>query len=124
MVRLRDALELTGVPHLTTLCQAAKRLLTKPMTDRLFAATLVLCREAKVLKKQFTLAAIDSTGLETRHVSSYFIKRCKTHKGQLKHRYPKLSAICDTATHLILGNVIDRGPKPDYVEDEQTLCEA
>lgn len=121
---LRDALELTSIPHFTTLCQAARRLLTKPLTDRLQAATLALCRQGKLLANESKLAAIDSTGLETRHVSAYFTKRCKTHRGHLKHRYPKLSAICDTATHLILGSVIDRGPKPDYIEDEQTLCEA
>ena len=121
---LRDALELTSVPHFTTLCQAARRLLTKQTTDRLLGATLALCREAKLLDNESKLAAIDSTGLETRHVSAYFTKRCKRHAGHLKHRFPKLSAVCDTASHLILGSVIDRGPKPDSIEDEQTLCEA
>ncbi len=121
---LRQVLELTHVPHFTTLCQAARRLLTKPVADRVQAATLALCREAKLLPTQSKLAAIDSTGLESRHVSAYYTKRCKRHKGHKKHRFPKLSAICDTASHLILGAVIDRGPKPDYVEDEKTLCEA
>ena len=36
----------------------------------------------------------------------------------------KLSAICDTSNHLILGIVIDRGPKLDYAEDESTLLNA
>lgn len=49
------------------------------------------------------------------HVSAYYTRRCKRHKGHYKYRYPKLSAVCDTANHLILGTVIDRGPKPDAI---------
>jgi len=121
---LREVLGLTKVPHFTTLCQAAKRLLRKPVGDQLLAATLALCRKAKLLKKRTKLAAIDSTGLESRHVSAYYTRRCGRHKGRKKRRYPKLSAVCDTANHLILGAVIDRGPKPDALEDEATLCAA
>jgi hypothetical protein len=121
---LRQALGLTKVPHFTTLCAAAKRLLTKPLADRMLAAVLALCRKGKLLRRRSKLAAIDSTGLETRHVSDYYTRRCGRHKAHRKRRYPKLSAVCDTANHLILGVVIDRGPKPDAVEDEQTLCAA
>lgn len=94
---LRRVIGLTKVPHFTTLCAAAKRLLGKAKAD---------------------------AGLETRHVSAYFTKRCHRHSNHYKHRYPKLSAICDTASHLILGVVIDRGPKPHPVEARQTLYEA
>ncbi len=118
---LRAVLGLTKVPHFTTLCQAAKRLLRKPVAEAVQAATLALCRKAKLLKRRTKVAAIDSTGMETRHVSAYYTRRCKRHKGHYKHRYPKLSVVCDTANHLILGAVIDRGPKPDAIEDEQTL---
>ena len=121
---LRDVLGLSKVPHFTTLCQAAKRLFRKPIAECLLAATLALCRKAKLLRRRTTLAAIDSTGLETRHVSAYYTRRCGRHKGHIKRRYPKLSAVCDTANHLILGAVIDRGPKLDYAEDEQTLLAA
>lgn len=118
---LRTVLGLTKVPHFTTLCQAAKRLLRKPVVEAVHAATLALCRKTKLLKRRTKVAAIDSTGMETRHASAYYTRRCKRHKGHYKHRYPKLSAICDTANHLILGIVIDRGPKPDAIEDERTL---
>jgi hypothetical protein len=121
---LREALELGKVPHFTTLCGAAGRLLTQARAEALLAATLALCRKAKLLKRRSPLAAIDSTGLETRHVSAYFTHRCGRHEGHVKHRYPKVSAICDTSNHLILGAVIDRGPKPDHVEDEATLVAA
>ena len=121
---LRRVIGLTKVPHFTTLCAAAKRLLGKAKADATLDAVLDHCRQAKILAKRSMQVAIDSTGLESRHVSTYFTKRCKRHSDHYKHRYPKLSAICDTASHLILGAVIDRGPKPDPVEARQTLHEA
>ena len=121
---LRRVLGLKKVPHFTTLCAAANRLLGKAQTGAVFAGVLKLCRKAKILAKRSKQAAIDSTGLESRHVSAYFTQRCKRHKGHYKRRYPKLSAICDTSNHLILGLVINRGPKPDPVEAQQTLRDA
>ena len=121
---LRRVIGLKKVPHFTTLCAAAKRLLGKARADATLDAVLDHCRQAKILPERSKQAAIDSTGLETRHVSAYFTKCCQRHRNHYKHRYPKLSAICDTASHLILGVVIDRGPKPDPVEAKQTLYEA
>jgi hypothetical protein len=121
---LRNILGLTKVPHFTTLCQAEKRLLTKRHADSVFASVLARCRKAKLLKKRTKLAAIDSTGLETRHVSSYFTRRCGRHKAHKKHRYPKLTALCDTGNHLILGIMINRGPKPDHIEARGTVDDA
>ena len=121
---LREVLGLKQVPHFTTLCQADKRLFNKSTADRLMAATLKLCRQGRVLKARTSLAAIDSTGLESRHVSAYFTQRCRRHDGHYKHRFPKLSAVADTANHLILGLVVDLGPKPDSIEDEATLLSA
>ncbi len=79
---------------------------------------------AKAKTEEVHAAAINSTGLESRHVSACFTKRCKKHQGHHEHHYPKLSAICDTRNHLVLGIVIDRGPKPDPVEAQPTLHEA
>ena len=121
---LRRVLGLTAIPHFTTLCAAAKRLLGKSKADAILDAVLHHCRRAKILSKRSKQAAIDSTGLESRHVSAYFTKRCQRHSSHYKSRYPKLSAVCDIANHLILGIVIDRGPKPDLIEAEQTLHEA
>ncbi len=36
--------------------------------------------------------------------------------GRPYHRFPKVSVVGDVAMHLILGAVIDRGPKPDDIE--------
>ena len=62
--------------------------------------------------------------METRHVSAYYTRRCGRHRGHYKHRYPKLSAVCDTRTHLILSAFVNRGPKPDHVEFADTLVAA
>ena len=118
---LRQTLGLKKAPHFTTLNQAAGRLLTKDRWDQLMASTLAACRKAKLLKAHTELAAIDSTGLESRHVSGYYTKRCERHKAHTKRRFPKLSVVCDTSNHVILGIVVDRGPKPDAIEDEATL---
>jgi len=121
---LRQVLGLTRVPHFTTLCAAAKRLLRKAPATALLGATLHLARRAKLLAARSPLAAIDSTGLEAHHVSAYYVRRCRQRKGHRRRRYPKLSAVCDTATHLVLGAVADRGPKPDLIEAEATLLQA
>ena len=47
---LRDVLGLTQVPHFTTLCAAAKRLLRKPKADAILDGVLDLCRRAKILR--------------------------------------------------------------------------
>jgi len=62
--------------------------------------------------------------METRHVSAYYTRRCGRHRGHYKHRYPKLSAVCDTRTHLILSAFVNRGPKPDHIEFVDTLVAA
>lgn len=57
--------------------------------------------------------AIDSTGLETHHVSTYFQNR----RGNTSCRYrswPKLTIVCHTQTHLIAAAVVGRGPGSDH----------
>jgi hypothetical protein len=90
----------------------------------LLDATIALARRSGLIQEVSKLAAIDSTGLETRHVSAYYTRRCGRHRGHYKHRYPKLSAVCDTKTHLILSAFVNRGPKPDYIEFTRTLMSA
>jgi transposase len=121
---LRQTLGLQRIPHFTTLCAASKRLLRKPTTEALLHSILQRCRDIGLLKDNSKLVAIDSTGMETRHASRYYTRRCKRHSGHYKRRFPKLSAICDTSNHLLLGMVIDRGPKLDYAEDKSTLLNA
>ena len=67
-----------------------------------------------------TLAAIDSTGLESRHVSTYYGQRC----GQKKHRFPKVSVVVDVKTHLCLAAAVERGPKADDIVFHRLAREA
>jgi transposase len=55
---------------------------------------------------------VDATGLETRHVSTYF----GLHRGGSGHRqraWPKLTAVVHAHSHLILGAVPGAGPSQD-----------
>jgi hypothetical protein len=121
---LRQVLGLCKVPHFTTLCAAHRRLLRKGLTNRLIDRLLAFCRRNGQLPRKTRLAVIDSTGLETRHSSHYFTRRCGRHSAHTKLKYPKLSLICDARSHLVLGLVVDRGPKPDPCEFERTLTDA
>ena len=87
----------------------------------LLDATVTIARTRRLIGPAHRKAALDSTGLESRHVSVYYTRRSKRHTGHLKHRYPKLSALCDTKSHLILSAVVDRGPKRDYAEFKRAV---
>lgn len=80
--------------------------------QRLLDATIALARRSGLIGPSSELAAVDSTGLESSNASAYFGRRT----GRKYHRYPKLSAVIDVKSHLFLGVVIDRGPKPDDIE--------
>ena len=64
------------------------------------------------MKDRSELAAIDSTGMNAGSASTYFSHRT----GRRYHRFPKVSAVIDVKKHLVLGVIIDRGPKPDDLE--------
>lgn len=59
------------------------------------------------------VAAVDATGLETRHVSAHFGMRRAGGKGHRQRAWPKLTAVVDTHSHLILGAVPGVGPSQD-----------
>lgn len=63
------------------------------------------------------VAAVDATGLETRHVSAYFGLR-RAGAGHRQRPWPKLTAVVHTASHLIVGAVPGVGPSqdsPDFI---------
>ena len=66
---------LKQVPHFTTLQKAEKRLLKSSAGSALLKATIRLAVETKIMKRKVKLAAIDGTGFESHHISSYFVKR-------------------------------------------------
>jgi len=81
---------------------------------------LNLARRRGILAPVSALVAVDSTGLESQHISHYYGRRC----GRRMKYFPKLSAVCDTGTHLFLGVVISRGPSWDHEEFRQTVLGA
>jgi hypothetical protein len=62
--------------------------------------------------------------METRHVSVHYARRSWRHSGHYKRRFPKLTALCDAASHLVLGAVVDRGPRPDVIEFPEVVTQA
>jgi IS5 family transposase len=132
---LREWIGLSSrVPDHSTLHKAAKRFFGSACSQKLLTSSL---RLALGRRRLVTLAAGDSTGLESGHRSAYFIKRKA--RGQnprptestknprqssgnplyqtaVYTRYPKLSLLIDCASHVILSVLTSRGPKPDINE--------
>lgn len=111
---LRAALGLKCVPHFTTPQKASRRLLRFPVARQLFHATVrrFLHRRCRVKR-----AALDSTGLDCGHASRYYIRRRHGNTKQWQtvaySRYAKLEAAFDCASHLMVGALVGRGPRPD-----------
>ena len=62
------------------------------------------------------MAAVDATGLETRHVSAHFGHRRGQRKKRHGHRqraWPKLTTVLHTSSHLMLAAVPGLGPSQD-----------
>lgn len=111
MPELRHAIGLTSVPHFTTLQKASQRLLCTSRCKDLLHATV------RGLGNNVPLAAVDATGLQSGHISPYFfaIRDKVPKKGVWTQftQYPKLGALVDITSHLILAIVTTRGPGRD-----------
>jgi transposase len=116
------------VPHFTTFHKAAQRLLLAPPARKIFNAVLERALRDGVRKHGVPLAAVDGTGLESRHTSRYYVKRrAKTgdHDQITTYaRYPKVVFIVDCASHMILSAVPGRGPCSDLVQFRSALEQA
>jgi hypothetical protein len=128
MPSLREVLGMEVVPHFTTFQKAAQRLLGKAPANRLLEQTIEQCLRCGQALWPVRLAALDSTGFEGHHVSRYFVeRRAKGLKGPLARKfksYPKLSVLCDCASHLILAAEPDRAPRSDISHLESALRQA
>ena len=119
-----EAIELAAVPHFTTFQKAAQRLLRIQPVAGLLNETVaqIMGRRHRV-----PLAAIDSTGLESRHTSRYFIHRRSRTPNLWQTtqytRYPKLGILVDCSNHVVLGYLTDQGPKPDIRDLAPTLSQ-
>ncbi len=113
---LCGAIGLEEVPHFTTFQKAHDRLLSSRRARRLLEETVDGAIKQKLMKRRVKLAAVDSTGFESRHVSTYYAKRKEKNagkKGRKRRRFPKAGFVCDCLSHFILAVVPGRGPMPD-----------
>jgi hypothetical protein len=125
---LAEVIELEKSPHFTTLQKAADRLLAFRPARRLLDQTIRLAKWQGNLRRKVPLAALDGTGLETRHASSYYVtRRANTGKYWQRttyQRFPKAGILCDCRSHLILAVVPGRGPGPDIHHFRAALDQA
>lgn len=67
-------------------------------------------------------AAIDATGLESQHTSSYFFKRAG--KKQSACLWTKLTTVCDTRSHFFTAATVRTGPSNDAPQFAPALHQA
>lgn len=125
---LARLIDLEVVPHYTTFQKAAARLLKAAPARAMFDAVLDRALRQKVRTRRVPLAAIDGTGMESRHTSRYYVKRrSKTGTGTQEttySRYPKVVLVTDCRTHLVLAAAPGRGPASDLVLFKAALKQA
>ena len=125
---LAGLIGLKVIPHYTTFQKAAARLLKASPARVTFDAVLARALKDKVRKRRVPLAAVDGTGMESRHVSRYYVKRrSKAGTGTQEttySKYPKVVLVTDCQTHLVLAAVPGRGPSSDLVLFEAALKQA
>jgi hypothetical protein len=111
---LRAALGLQVVPHFTTPQKASRRLLRHRVARRLFRTTI---RRFLQRRRRLKRAALDSTGLDCGHASRHYIRRrngtAKQWQTVAYSHYAKLEAAFDCDSHLMVGVLVGRGPRPD-----------
>lgn len=67
-------------------------------------------------------AAVDGTGLESRHTSRYFFKRAgRKHTSRL---WTKLTVACDTRSHFFAGATVATGPSNDSPQFRPVMAQA
>jgi hypothetical protein len=67
-------------------------------------------------------AAVDGTGLESRHTSRYFFKRAgRKHSSRL---WTKLTVATDTASHFFAGATVTTGPSNDSPQFRPAMAQA
>lgn len=121
---LREILELKQLPHYTTLQKAAARLFRKGPMQSLMGGILKGATERSLMASVVSLAALDGTGFESRHVSRYFIQRREQQAAHFRVGFPKVGLICDTRNHLVLAGIPERGPRFDRSHFRGVLREA
>jgi hypothetical protein len=116
------------VPHFTTFQKAAVRLLAAVPGRKMFDAVLDRALRDRVRKPRVRLAAVDGTGMESRHVSRYYVKRRSssgdTDPARTYAHFPKVVFVVDCLSHMILAAVTGVGPGSDLVQFGRALAQA
>jgi hypothetical protein len=86
----------------------------KAIFARAHALGLIECRPE---------AAIDATGLETRHASKYYVFRAGYRPFE-RGRFPKLTLVCHIRTHLFAAAVVSNGPSQDSPQFPEAMVQA
>jgi hypothetical protein len=125
---LAASIGLKAIPDHSTLQKAAKRLLCSPLASGLMDMTVRLGKFLGKLGSRVPLAAMDGTGLESRHASAYYVRRKakgKDFKQSLTYKhFPKAGIVCDCRSHLILSLVPERGPGSDSSHFQRAFDQA
>lgn len=75
------------------------------------SAAFARARELGLIERR-PQAAVDATGLETRHASRHYVLRAG-YRRFLRCRWPKLTLVCHLRTHLLAAAVVTDGPSQD-----------
>jgi transposase len=67
-------------------------------------------------------AAVDATGLESRHASRYFFQRAG--RKHTSRSWTKLTVACDTRSHFLVGATVTAGPSNDAPQFRPALAQA
>jgi hypothetical protein len=126
---LAAAIDLRQVPHFSTFQKAAARLLVSRRVQLLLDESVRAANQSRIMRRSVAVAAIDGTGFETRHISSYFVRRrqraCKQGYQTTSYtRWPLANLICDCDSHMILAVVTGRGPGPEDPYFRPTVAQA
>ena len=125
---LAAVIDLKQIPDHSTLQKAAKRLLCSSSASSLLDMTIRVGQIIGKLGPRIPLAAMDGTGLESRHASAYYVRRkakFKDFKQSMTYkRFPKAGLVCDCKSHLILSIVPERGPGSDASHFQRAFDQA
>src|SRR5262245_59713587 len=125
---LAAAIDLKKIPDFTTLQKASQRILCSAESTRLLDMTVRLGKFVGKLQSPLPTAALDGTGLESRHAGRYYVRRKgkggKSEQKRTYQRFPKAGLLCDCKSHLILSVVPGRGPGPDIVHFRKAFDQA
>ena len=121
---LRQALELESVPDHTTVHRFLRRL----KEEDLAKALAEVVKRFPRYKGRRSIAAIDSTGLTMRALSTYFVQRRQHHsqktKAPLTYYWLKWLVVVDVSRHLLLAQAAHAGPSNDCCRLPQLLEQA